>query len=241
MTTTPAPNSTRRASDMLYDEVAASRNSLRRENIRLIKEVCDRMEKDKAPISVAEVVRRCGVNGPAYSTVSNQGSQLGEYIKLRIGEQAANLGVAAGTQSLSDTVSDPVLQARIRDTESTARWATRENDGLRALLKSLRPGVNIDALIRKASDPPSPAPVNPELPAPSSGPDRKEVSGLLLKLMDHLVGSRQYKQTRGRLTINGKVVLDPRELKIYREATGLAEEAWQARYGDTEEKGGSHG
>lgn len=241
MTTKQTPAS-RRASDVLYDEIASSRNSLRRENIRLIKAVCERMEKDKAPLSVAEVVRRCGVAGPAYSTVSNQGSKLGEYIKLRIIEQAANPGMTIGAKSLAETVSDPVLQARILDTESTARWVTRENDGLRALLKTLRPGVDIDGLIRKASNQPSPTPAKPELPAPSHGPDRREVGGLLLKLMDHLVSSRQYKQTRGRLTINAKVVLDPRELKIYREATGLTEAEWEARYGEANApKGGKHG
>jgi hypothetical protein len=239
MTTKPTPKTARRASDVLYDEVAGSRNSLRRENIRLIKEVCDRMEKDKVPISVAEVVRRCGPDGPAYSTVSNQGSRLGEYIRLRVAEQAANPGVPGSAQSIADTVYDPVLQARIRDTESTARWVTRENDGLRALLKSLRPGIDIDGLIRKASD--ATAAPKPELLALSPGPDSNELRGLLLKLMDHLVSTRQYKETRGRLTINGKIVLDARELKIYREASGLTEEAWQARYGEADQRGGNYG
>lgn len=234
----PMQPPSRRASDVLYSEIASSRNSLRRENIRLIKEVCDRMEKDKAPVTVAEVVRRCGEGGPAYSTVSNQGSQLGEYIRLRITEQAAGAGAPSGKQSLADTVSDPILQARIRDTESTARWVTRENDALRALLKTLRPGVDIDGLIRKASEPPQPEPAKSALPAPPPSPDKTEVSGLLLKLMDHLVSSRQYKETRGRLTINGKIVLDARELRTYREASGLSEESWQARY---DEKGGGNG
>lgn len=234
----PTQTPSRRASDVLYDEIASSRNSLRRENIRIIKEVCDRMEKDKAPISVAEVVRRCGECGPAHSTVSNQGSQLGEYIKLRITEQVAGTGAPAIKQGLADTILDPVLQARVRDTESIARLVTRENDALRALLKTLRPGVDIDGLIRRASEPPHPEPATPALPAPPPGPDKTEVSGLLLKLMDHLVSSRQYRETRGRLTINGKIVLDARELKTYREASGLLEEAWQARYG---EKGGENG
>lgn len=230
MTTKPTPKTTRRASDVLNDELAGSRNSLRRENIRLIKEVCDRMEKDKVPISVAEVVRRCGPDGPAYSTVSNQGSQLGKYIRMRVAEQAASAGVTSSTQSIADTVNDPVLQARIRDTESTARWVTRENDGLRALLKSLRPGIDIDGLIRKESE--ATAATKPELPAPSPGPDPNELRGLLLKLMDHLMSTRQYKETRNRLTINGKIVLNGRELRTYREASGLTEEAWQARYGE---------
>lgn len=234
MTTKPTPKTTRRASDVLFDEVSSSRNSLRRENIRLIKEVCDWMEKDKVHISVAEVVRRCGTNGPAYSTVANQGSQLGEYIRLRVAEQAANPRLTGSAQSIADTVHDPVLQARIRDTESTARWVTRENDGLRSLLKSLRPGIDIDGLIRKESN--ATASTKPELPAPSSpGPDSNELRGLLLKLMDHLVSTRQYRGTRGRLTINGKIILDARELKIYREASGQTEEAWQARYGEADQ------
>lgn len=234
----PTQTPSRRASDVLYDEITSSRNSLRRENIRLIKEVCDRMEKDKVPINVAEVVRRCGEGGPAYSTVSNQGSQLGEYIKTRITEQAAGIGAISGKQALADTISDPVLKARVRDTESVARLVTRENHGLRALFKTLRPGVDIDGLIRRASESPQPETATPSLPAPPTGPDKNELSGLLLKLMDHLVSSRQYRETRGRLTINGKIVLDARELKTYREASGLSEEAWQARYG---EKGGGNG
>lgn len=234
----PKQTASRRASDVLYDEIATSRNSLRRENIRLMKEVCDQMEKNKAPITVAEVVRRCGEGGPAYSTVSNQGSQLGDYIKLRITEQAAGAGAPGGKQGLADTISDPVLQARVRDIESVARLVTRENDALRALFKNLRPGLDIDGLIRRASETPQPETTTPALPAPPPGPDKQEVSGLLLKLMDHLVGSRQYRETRGRLTINGKIVLDARELKTYREGSGLSEEAWQARYG---EKGGVNG
>lgn len=234
MTDIPLENLDKRASDVLHDEIASSRSSLRRENIRLIKEICDWMEKDKVLITAAEVVRRCGTGGPAYSTVSNQGSQLGEYIRLRITEQAAGKAASApgGNKSLADTVSDPVLQARIRDTESKARWVTRENNGLRTLLKTLRPGVDIDGLIRRASEPSQPKPVKSASPAPLPGPDKAELSGVLLKLMDHLVSSRQYKETRGRLTINGKIVLDARELRTYREASGLSEESWQARYGE---------
>jgi hypothetical protein len=219
----------RRASDVLYDEIASSRNSLRRENIRIIKEACDRMEKDKIAISVAEVVRRSQPYGPAYSTVSNQGSPLGEYIRLRIVEQTAEHAPANNPRSIADTVSDPVLQARIRDNESTARWVKRENDGLRALLKSLRPGIDIDGLVRSADEPAFT--VKQEPSAAVKAPDMIELRGLLLKMMDHLVGTRQYKETRGRLTINGKIVLDARELQIYRDAAGVTEDVWQSRYG----------
>lgn len=228
ITNTSLPN--RRASEILYHEIASSRNSLRRENARLIKEVCDQMEKDKVPISIAEVVRRCGIGGPAYSTVSNQGSNLGEFIRLRISEQATNPSVKTRMQSIADTISDPVAQARVRDTESTARWLARENNGLRALFKSLRPGFDIEAFINKTSDTAVVTTTPPHTVL--TGLNQNEVQSLLIKLMDHLVGTRQYKETRGRLTINGKIVLDARDLKVYCVASGLSEQAWQARYGE---------
>jgi hypothetical protein len=237
MTNNHTPLLIRRASEIFYDEITSSRNSLRRENARLIKEVCDQMEQDKVPISIAEVVRRCGTGGPAYSTVSNQGSNLGEFVRLRISEQAANPSAKARVQSIADTISDPVAQARVRDTESTARWLARENNGLRALFKSLRPGLDIDALIKKTSDP---AFDTLSLATPPDTGLTKinavELQGLMIKLMDHLVGTRQYKETRGRLTINGKIVLDARDLKVYCVATGLSEQAWQTRYGEPPSK-----
>jgi hypothetical protein len=230
MTTNKIPEK-RRASDILYDEISESRNSVRRDNIRRLKMVCDQMEKDKVEITGAEVSRRCGENGPAYSTISNKGSKLGEYLRLRVVEQAATLSPGPGLRrSIADTVSDPVLQAQIRDKESTARWLTKENTGLRTLLKSLRPGVNIDNILLNAPKDQSQSLIEATPPRLSVNED--ELRGMLLKLMDHLTGSRQYKELRGRLTINGKVVLDVQELQIFREATGLQIEEWKKRYVD---------
>jgi hypothetical protein len=226
----------RRASDVLYDEIAASRNSIRRGNIAAIKEVCDLMEKDGVQIAAAEVVRRCGSNGPAYSTVSNTGSKLGEYIKLRITEQASRVKGVSKSGSLADTVIDPVLQAQIRDKESVARWLQKENDALRTLFKTLRPGVDIDGAIANATKRGQPfllaSPVDSEAHAD------KHVAGALLKLMDHLVDGRQYTFIKGRLTINKKVVLDSAEVTAYRRGTGLTEADWQQRY---EPEGASNG
>lgn len=226
----------RRASDVLYEEIAASRNSIRRGNIAAIKEVCDQMEKDGVQIAAAEVVRRCGPDGPAYSTVSNTGSKLGEYIKLRITEQAARVKGVSKSGSLADTVIDPVLQAQIRDKESVARWLQKENDALRTLFKTLRPGVDIDIAIAKATKGGQPFLLAP--PADSDLHADKHVAAALLKLMDHLVGGRQYTFMRGRLTINKKVVLESAEVTAYRRGTGLTEADWQQRY---ETEGASNG
>lgn len=219
----------RRASDVLYDEISASRNSIRRENIRAIKDVCDRMEKDGVQIAAAEVVRRCQPDGPAYSTVCNTGSKLGEYIRLRIDEQAASASSPPNKRSLADTVLDPVLQAQIRDKESLARWLQKENDALRTLLKTLRPGVDIDEAIAEASR----GGQRLLLGAPAAAGAASSDEGLpsaLVKLMDHLVGGRQYVVTKGRLTINKKVILEPSEVNAYRDAAKLSQEDWSRRY-----------
>lgn len=233
MSATAAASAQRRASDILYEEIFASRNSNRRENIRVIKVVCDQMEKDRVVINAAEVSRRCGENGPAYSTISNKGSALGEYIKLRMTEQVATLKpVASGERSLADTVFDPVLAAQIRDKESTARWFRKENTALRHLLKSLTPGFDIDGALARVAK--GQATTLIENKAPSADSVSNELKGLLLKLMDHLIGERQYEELRGRLTINRKIVLDPRELQVYRQTSGLSDDEWQKRYGADE-------
>lgn len=231
------PSAERRASDVLFDEIVASRNSGRRENIRAIKTVCDQMERDRVVISAAEVTRRCGDNGPAYSTVSNKGSKLGEYIKLRMTEQAASLTpTPRSDRSLADTVLDPVLAAQIRDKEDTARWVRKENKGLRNLLKNLSPGFDIDAALARVTQ--GAAPVLIEAKPPTDSIDN-EIRGVLLRLMDHLIGDRQYEILRGRLTINRKGILGERELAVYRKASGLSDDEWQRRYGS--DQGESHG
>jgi hypothetical protein len=221
------PKENRRASDILYAEIFASRHSGRRENIWIIKEVCDQMERDRVLISAAEVARRGGKNGPAYSTICNTGSKLGEYIKLRMTEQAASLPGSSGREKdLSESISDPVLAAQVRDKESTARWYQKENSGLRQLLKSLTPGFDIDtALTRATKGHPL---ISPLGSCESHRNDR--LAGVLLKLMDHLIRDRQYVQMRGRLTINHKVILDPEDLTTLRQACGLTDEEWHLRY-----------
>lgn len=217
----------RRASDILYDEIFASRNSGRRENIRVVKDVCDQMERDRVAITAAEVSRRGGENGPAYSTISNKGSRLGEYVKLRMTEQAASQRQhLRREQDLSETISDPVLAAQIRDKENIARWVQKENSALRQLLKSLSPGVDIDAALSRATK--GQALIFAREPSASGG--SAELSGVLLKLIDHLIRDRLYVEMRGRLTINHKAILDPRELSTLRQACGLTNEEWQLRY-----------
>ncbi|MHB1494673.1 MAG: hypothetical protein ACYCUY_04405 [Acidithiobacillus sp.] len=206
-----------RASEILYNELAASRNSVRRENAVALKRVCDQMEKDRVPMTVAEVVRRCGNAGPAYSTVSNTGSQLGDYVKLRMTEQAANMvPAAAGQGMLSDAIADPVLAAQVKDKESQARWLQKENTALRHLLKTLSPGLDIDGLIFKGK-------ASVILPT-STQSDVQEVSidlkEALTILMNHLTHDRQYIVERGRLTINKKVVLNPIQLIALQQVTG---------------------
>lgn len=219
----------RHASDVLYEELTRSRNSSRRNNVKRLKAVCDQMEKDRVSMSIAEVARRCGDEGPAYSTISNQGSRLGEYVKLRIGEQRAILGPKTKhSTGLADTILDPLLAAQVRDNEAQARWLKRENNALRHLLKSLRPGVDIDAaLAQKGKGDALP------LMGLSEGISQvdPETGGTLLALMDHLICERKYVIFSERLTVNRKVVLDRRQIELYRRLCGLTDEQWTVRYG----------
>lgn len=221
----------RRASEVLYKEIVASKNSLRRNNIEALKKVCDLMEKDGVPISLAEVVRRTGEHGPKYSTVSNKGSSLGEYVRLRISEQTARTTKPAhdARSSVADFLQDPVLQARVRDTESVARYIKRENVALRSLLKNLSPGVDIDRVI--ASGPNSSGAVNIQIEGLKEEKSvNSAIGGVILKLLDHLISERLYQIYRGRLTVNNKPILSPQEVEVLRKATGLEEHEWLTRF-----------
>jgi hypothetical protein len=200
-----------------------------------LKKVCDLMEKDRVPITLAEAVRRTGEEGPKYTTVCNQGSLLGEYVRTRIDEQVATLPKSRFEehQTVSDQLRDPVLQARVRDLENTSRYMKRENTALRSLFKSLRPGVDIDGMLS------GPKVVNLEevtngevlQEKTSWGP---EICKTILKLIDHLIRERQYQIYRGRLAINKKTVLSPEDLSVIRIALGISESEWIARYSSTE-------
>lgn len=221
----------RRASEMLFDEINSSKNSLRRRNIQALQRTCDLMEKDGVSITLAEAVRRSGDDGPKYSTVSNQGSTLGEYVRLRITEQTAARPTSAKntSQSVADFLQDPVLQARVRDLEAVARFAKRENVAMRGLLKNLKHGLDIDQIISLGAGPDGELKLNAESPKQKSAAN-PELGAAILRLFDHLIGERQYSIYRGRLTINNKAILSPHELSLLRELTTLSEIDWNARF-----------
>lgn len=220
----------RRASAVLYDQIIGSRNSLRRSNVEALKQICDRMEKDGISISAAEVVRRCGPDGPAYSTVSNKGSSLGDYVRLRMNEQTARMqkGPDRG-RSLADQLQDPILQARAKDIEGQARWVQRENGALRSLLKSLTPGVDIDRAL--SSGPSAKGGVDLQSGRTSVVPTDPELGDAILTLVKHLIGERGYEIYRQRLCINKKPVLTLSQLQSLQKAVGLNEVDWNSRFG----------
>lgn len=218
-------------SDSLYEHLSASRNSLRRENIKNIKAVCDQMQKDKVPITPAEVAKRCVklFGGPASSTITNTNSPLGEYIRLRKLEQKAEGNGEDGEQiPLSETVNDPILAAEVQLLEEKNRMLRLENHAIRNLFKKIT-DFDIDKELKGVSKGNNviairtPSSARPELD--------DELQAVLLKLMDHLFGDRQYESYRGRFAINRKMILTPAEYGLYRRATGLSDEDWIKRYG----------
>lgn len=217
----------RSASALLYDELSSSRNSTRRDNVKRLKDVCDLMERDRVVLSVAEISRRCEPHGPAYSTICNSGSRLGDYVRMRVDEQIANQpGRGTPRPGVAQAVADPLLAAQFRHLESTARLLKRENNSLRGLLKRLSPRIDIDAAINKAM---SGAPLLPAQ-ADASTPIPPGLSGAILRLIDHLIIERRYEQYKGRLTINRKIVLEVDQMEACRAAAGLDPDQWARRY-----------
>lgn len=224
----------------LFLELSGSRYAQQRRHGELVRLVCDQMEKDRVAITLAEVVARTQPDGPAYSTVAPRSSKIGEYIRARIDEQRSNLAPRGQAQNdIAEGIRDPVLQAQVRERENTAKWLQKENTGLRALLRALSPGLDADGIIRGTVD--VTAPVNPRLAKPAALEAPTELRAILLKLLDHLIGARQYREMRGRFTINGKIVLDGQEMATLRRCTGLTDEQWQGRYGTPTVKSTDHG
>ncbi|MCT6721575.1 hypothetical protein [Acidovorax sp. K2F] len=223
-------NEIRLSSAVIFEELMISRNSLRRGNAQRVKNACDEIEKERSVISAAEVARRCGNLGPAYSSISNKGSQLGVYVRSRIDEQTLNkIDRNIPSDTIVDRIADPLLQTLVRDRESKSKWLTKENYGLRTLLKSLSPGIDIDGLLRS----PSKQPQDRDFNQPQNLkkiPYFIEGSNALLKLVKHLIEERNYRQINGRLTINGKIILDASEFEQIRVATGLDIEQWRSRF-----------
>lgn len=215
----------------LFEILSSSRNSLRRDNANNVKTICDQMMKDRVMMTPAEVSRRCMqlFGGPATSTITNTGSQLGEYVKLRIIEQKAGLkGGARIVTPLSDDVADPILAAGIRVEEERARMLTRENHGLRNLLRKMS-NFDIDKELKRLGN--GQKAVAVEKKTQETLQINSSLQAVFLKLMDHLISERQYESYRGRLTVNKKIVLTPQEYESFRRATGLSDEMWTKRYG----------
>lgn len=215
------------ASAIVYGELASSRNSTRRDNAKRLKEVCDLMERDRVVLSVAEIARRCEPHGPAYSTICNSGSRLGDYVRMRVDEQIANQpSQGKPSVGVAQAVADPLLAAQFRHLESTVRLLKRENNSLRGLLKGLSPRIDIDAVINKAMNGAPLLPAPAEVPAPFP----PALSAAILRLSDHLIIERRYELYKGRLTINRKIVLEVDQLEACRAAAGLDAGQWAGRY-----------
>jgi hypothetical protein len=216
----------------LYEHLSTSRNSLRRENIKNVKAVCDQMQKDKIPITPAEVAKRCVklFGGPAASTITNTNSPLGEYIRLRKLEQKdEGRGENRERVPLSGTVNDPILAAEVQLLEEKNRMLKLENHAMRNLFKKIT-GFDIDKELKRVRGGNDTTAIGIPFSAGTKSDD--ELQAVLLKLMDHLFGDRQYESYRGRFAINRKMILTPPEYELYRKATGLSEEEWIKRYGE---------
>jgi len=215
-------------SDTLYEELSSSANSNRRENAQNIKAICDQMVKDGIEISLNGTARRCldTFGNPAISTVTNTGSKLGEYVRLRKQEQNIDKVHIIQHTGISAKVQDPVLAQEVKILEEAVKALRNENNALRFTLKKL--DVDIDSGIRQilTSDADSPDSNEKLLVSPKYPSILKNT---ITSLLNHLA-DRGYGMYRGRFGINKKTILTTVEIDALKDVTGISESEFHARY-----------
>ena len=230
---TNSEEKSRYPSQIAYEALISSQNSVRRGNANNVKLICDRMEKDKVEISLSQVAQRCveQFGQPAISTITNTGSKLGEYIRLRKCEQNVDKKGNIERNVVSGKLSDPVLAQEVKILEETAKQLRIENNALRNSFRSLT--VDIDGGIKRLFQTNN-CIVNDTSVAEPSLPIDEAVSPLLsiaiLRLFDHLA-ARNYQFFRGRYGVNNKTVLSSSELHALKQACNIPESEWVTRFG----------
>ena len=216
-------------SQVLFEELQKSKNSKRRENAQNIKVTCDQMEKDGIPIGLNTVAKRCleSFGSPAVSTVTNTGSQLGEYIRRRKDEQNIDNTNIIQKVGVSAKVQDPVLAQEVKILEETIKALRNENNALRLTFKKL--DVDIDNGIKLALTGETPQKENNDklLAAPKHSSVLKTA---ITALLTHLSGRTGYGIYKGRYAINKKQVLTSAELDALKEVTGMSDSEFHARF-----------
>lgn len=216
-------------SAILFDELCKSANSKRRENAQNIKLTCDHMETDGVEITLSGVAKRCldSFGGPAVSTVTNTGSKLGEYVRLRKQEQNIDKGTSIERTGVSAKVSDPVLAQEVKILEETIKGLRNENNALRVAFKKLN--TNIDNDISNILLSEQKHNTNEKLlPLPSY---TSHLKSAITSLLRHL-SDRGYGMYRGRFGINKRTVLTTAELDALKEVINISEAEFLATYGN---------
>ncbi|KOE19676.1 hypothetical protein ACS85_02435 [Vibrio parahaemolyticus] len=217
-------------SAILYNDLCKSANSKRRENAQNIKLTCDHMVQDGVEITLSGVAKRCldSFGSPAISTVTNTGSKLGEYVRLRKQEQNINKGTIIARTVVSAKVSDPVLAQQVKILEETVKGLRNENNALRVIFKKLNTDIDNDISSILLSEPKKQNTSEKLLPSTSHTPHLKSAVASLLR---HLA-DRGYGMYRGRFGINKKTVLTTAELDALKEVIDISEAEFNATYGN---------
>lgn len=212
----------------VYDELCKSANSKRRENAQNIKVTCDHMEKDGVEISLSGAAKRCleSFGSPAVSTVTNTGSKLGEYVRLRKQEQNIDKGNILQRTGISAKVQDPVLAQEVKILEETIKGLRNENNALRVAYKKLNTDIdsNINQVLLGNQNKTNNSDKQLSYPKYTS-----HLRSAVTSLFKHL-SDRGYGMYRGRFGINKKTVLTTAELDALKEIIDISESKFHATY-----------
>ena len=223
-------NTSTSQSAILFDNLCKSTNSKRRENAQNIKLTCDHLEEDGVEITLSGVAKRCldSFGSPAVSTVTNTGSKLGEYVRLRKQVQHIDKGVVIEKTGVSARVRDPVLAQEVKILEETIKGLRNENNALRVAFKKLNTDIDNDISTILQGKQKKQNTKEELLPSPNSNSHLKSA---ITSLLGHL-SDRGYGIYRGRFGINKKTVLTTAELNSLKEIIDFSEAKFQATYGN---------
>lgn len=204
--------------DELYVSIASiSENRRHRQSLDRVKEACDFLDKNKAPITPTSVGRYCESKwgGPKAQSIRNANQTLFAYLKARMSSQTVPARKKDG--NYEPPISDEIVRAYVTliktERDEALRAKNRIINGLRSI-----PGIDIDTLISTGfKEPRGNSAAHQELPAVA----KQAIKKILDPLIVERFGLELYRD-RLRHTVTKEVLLDKAEIESIRSLLGPA-------------------
>jgi hypothetical protein len=181
-------------SKRILGRLRETENKQRKDTLMRLEAACDALDRTGTELSYVNIGRKCleiYKKGPLASSIAND-QGLKEYVKARQDERLISKetgrkpGRVGEIAAKIERIPDPILRAQMRRKHADYLECLKDLSNIRAALKLLTPGLDVDTIIRRYRANPG-APISPT-PPPSGPPSMiEEIEGLraLLALFDN--------------------------------------------------------